>query len=313
MLNFFRIGTALILITLGVPSLAWSLPHKTKSPTPKITAASSMKSATVIFDFPVTYNDRVRFWIKHFQTSGHGYFKKWLERSTKYTPIIQALLKNEGLPQDLAYVAMIESGFSPFAQSHAEAVGMWQFIEATGERYGLTVNWWLDERKDYLKSTQAAIRYKKDLYKMFGSWYLVSASYNTGENRIKRLIKKHKTNDFWKLADLGVLPKETINYVPKIIAATMIAKAPGLYGFRDLNYDLPLKYEYFSVPGSLLGRYFEILARTQSRTDQRVYSQRRLPPSHSRSEGGVSVCNSLYSNAYAGAGSALGRYLNRVR
>ncbi len=202
-----------------------------------------------IFDFPVAYNARVRYWVTYFQTNGRKWFKRWLERSTKYIPLIQTLLRDENLPLDLAYVAMVESGFSNRAESHAQAVGMWQFIKGTGNRYGLRTNWWLDERKDFLKSTRAAIRYKKDLYKMFRSWHLVSASYNTGENRIKRLIKKYNTNDFWRLADMGVIPDETKNYVPKIIAATLIAKSPGLYGFRNLNYELPLKYEYMYIPG----------------------------------------------------------------
>ncbi len=202
-----------------------------------------------IFDFPVTYNARVRYWIKFFQTDGRKWFKRWLERSTKYIPLIQTLLRDEGMPLDIAYVAMIESGFSNRAKSHASAVGMWQFIKGTGNRYGLRTSWWIDERKDFLKATRAAIRYKKDLYKMFGSWHLVAASYNTGENRIKRLIKRHNTNSFWKLADKGVIPDETINYVPKIIAATLIAKAPGLYGFRNLRYQLPLQYEYMHIPG----------------------------------------------------------------
>lgn len=205
--------------------------------------------AHFMFDFPVTYNARVKFWIKYFQTNGRKWFQTWLERSPKYLNEIQTLLKEEGLPQDLAYVAMIESGFSNGAKSTANAVGMWQFIKATGTRYGLRNNWWLDERRDFNKATRAAIRYKKDLYQLFGSWHLVAASYNTGENRIRRLIQKNGTNDFWRLADKGTLSNETMNYVPKIIAATLIAKAPALYGFKNLKYELPLKYEIVSVPG----------------------------------------------------------------
>ena len=153
------------------------------------------------------------------------------------------------MPQDLLYVAMIESGFTPRAKSPAGAVGIWQFIAPTAKRYGLKVNWWIDERRNFTKATGAAIRYKKDLYKMFKSWYLVSASYNSGENRILRLIKKHHTNDFWELADLRTLPDETMNYVPKIIAATLIAKSPALYGFTDLQYNVPFKFEETDVPG----------------------------------------------------------------
>ncbi len=205
--------------------------------------------APLIFDIPVTYNDRVKFWIKHYQTSGRSYFKNWLEHSARYVPIMQAELARAGLPQDLVYVAMIESGFSPAASSHMGAIGIWQFIIPTARRYGMRTDWWLDERRDVYKSTRAAIEYMTDLYRMFGSWYLVTASYNMGENGVKRLIKRYGTNNFWQLADMGVLPDETKNYVPKIIAAMLIAKAPALYGFRDLQYQLPQAYEYFHVPG----------------------------------------------------------------
>lgn len=207
------------------------------------------KYSPPIFDFPVTYNERVKSWIKYYQTRGRHSFKKWLERSARYAPYIQKELEKHDLPQDLLYVAMIESGFTTRATSHAGAVGIWQFIEPTAKRYGLKVNWWIDERRNFTKATSAAIEYKKDLYKMFQSWHLVSASYNTGEHRIQRLIRKHKTHSFWELANLQTLPDETVNYVPKIIAATLIAKSPALYGFTDLNYQVPYKFEETFVPG----------------------------------------------------------------
>jgi len=205
--------------------------------------------ASLIFDFPVEYNSQVRGWIKYFQTNGRFWFNKWLERSERVIPRLQAILVEEGLPKDLVYKAMIESGFSTSAESHAAAVGPWQFIKPTAERYGLKVNWWLDERRDFDKSTRAAARYIKDLYKMFGSWYLVAAAYNTGENRIKRQIKKHGTRDFWVLAKKKAIHPETVNYVPKMIAAMLIAKAPGLYGFRKIKYQKKLNYEHFVIPG----------------------------------------------------------------
>ncbi len=202
-----------------------------------------------VFDFPVTYNHQVKNWIHFFQTRGKHSFRKWLERSGRYAPYIQKQLAKNNIPQDLLYVAMIESGFTPRAKSPAGAVGIWQFIAPTAKRYGLKVNSWIDERRNFTKATGAAIRYKKDLYRMFESWHLVSASYNTGENRIRRLIKKHKTNSFWELADMKTIPEETINYVPKIIAATLIAKSPALYGFKDLQYHTPYKFEEADVPG----------------------------------------------------------------
>ncbi len=209
----------------------------------------SESDAPLVFDIPVTYNRSVKFWIRNFQTSNRGWFKKWLERSSRYMPFIQKELKHAGLPQDLAYLAMIESGFSTAATSNAEAVGIWQFIEPTGNAYGLRTEWWLDERRDYDKSTKAAIGYISHLYRTFNSWYIVAASYNMGETRARRLIQKYNTNNFWTLADRGALPDETKNYVPKIIAAMLIAKAPALYGFRELEYHLPERYDYFHAPG----------------------------------------------------------------
>lgn len=210
---------------------------------------TTTQSSSIIFDLPVTYNHRVSFWINHFQTKGSGWFGEWLEKASRYMPMIQAELKNSGLPQDLAYMVMIESGFSPTANSHAGAVGPWQFIQPTGERYGLHVRWWLDERRDLKKSTLAAIRYIRDLYREFGSWYLVAASYNMGENGLRRQIQKFKTRDFWVLSRVGALPQETMDYVPKILAAMMIAKSPMLYGFKDLISYQPLDYDIAVVPG----------------------------------------------------------------
>lgn len=210
---------------------------------------SASNETPFIFDIPVTYNERVSSWIHYFQTSGRRSFRTWLERSARYLPVVEAELQRAGLPQDLVYVAMIESGFKPDAVSHAGAMGMWQFISSTGRRYGLSVDWWIDERRDFAKSTQAAIAYMKDLNSQFNSWYLVAASYNMGENGVRKLMKRHNTNDFWTLANRRALPRETTDYVPKIIAATLIAKAPALYGFRDLEYQAPLSFEMFTVPG----------------------------------------------------------------
>lgn len=204
---------------------------------------------TLIFDLPVTYNKKVSKWIHYYQSRGQKWFRGWLARSSKYMPFIQAELQRANMPTDLAFMVMIESGFSASAVSHAEAVGPWQFIAPTGSRYGLQKSWWLDERRDLKKSTLAAIRYLKDLREEFGSWYLVAASYNMGENGLRRQIKKHKTRDYWELVKKGALPVETQEYVPKILAAMLIAKAPSLYGFRDIEKLAPLDYEVVSVPG----------------------------------------------------------------
>lgn len=209
----------------------------------------SSNETPFIFDIPVTYNDRVSRWIRWFQTDGRSSFKTWLERSSRYVPGIEIELQKAGLPQDLVYLAMIESGFRPDAASHMGAIGLWQFIAATGRHYGLNIGWWIDERRDFSKSTKAAIAYMKELNGEFNSWYLVAASYNMGEGGVRRLIKRHETNNFWALADKKALPRETTDYVPKIIAATLIAKAPALYGFRDLEYQMPLSFDSVRVPG----------------------------------------------------------------
>lgn len=201
------------------------------------------------FDLPVTYNSKVKVWINYFQTNGRASFKQWLERSARYLPKITPMLEKQGLPKDLAYLAMIESGFSPRAVSTASAVGYWQFIAPTANRYGLRTDWWLDERRDIVKSTIAAARYLNDLYRMFNSWYLAAAAYNMGENRVKRLIEKYQTRNYWVLSRKKDFPAETADYIPKLIAAMLIAKAPELYGFQDLKLMRPYEYEYFNAPG----------------------------------------------------------------
>jgi membrane-bound lytic murein transglycosylase D len=225
-----------------------TLKEKLQSLTQK-TSQSAANNNTLIFDLPVTYNKKVSKWVQYYQTRGQKWFREWLARSSKYMPFIQAELQRANLPMDLAFMVMIESGFSSTAVSHADAVGPWQFIEPTGNRYGLHKSWWLDERRDLKKSTLAAIRYLKDLHDEFGSWYLVAASYNMGESGLRRQIKKYSTKDYWNLVKLGALPVETQEYVPKILAAMLIAKAPNLYGFRDLERLSPLDYEVVMVPG----------------------------------------------------------------
>lgn len=201
------------------------------------------------FDIPVTYNTKVKWWINYFQTSGRKWFRTWLERSNAYLPLMQKTLASKGMPQDLAYVAMIESGFSSQATSTASAVGYWQFIAPTANRYGLQTNWWLDERRDFTKSTVAAARYLGDLFKQFGSWYLTAAAYNMGEGRTQKLVNKYRSKNYWILSKRSEFPDETRQYIPKLLAAMLIAKAPKLYGFNELNLKAPYSYDYMNVPG----------------------------------------------------------------
>ncbi|MEA2114635.1 MAG: LysM peptidoglycan-binding domain-containing protein [Thermodesulfobacteriota bacterium] len=202
----------------------------------------------VVYDFPVTINKQVEFYLDLFQNKQKKYFKRWLARSGKYLPAIHHELRNAGLPQDLVYLAMIESGFNPSAYSHAHAAGLWQFIRGTGRNYGLRIDSWVDERREPEKATKAAIAYLGVLYERFRDWHLAVAAYNAGEGKIERAIKKYNTRDFWKLAQHKYLRLETKRYVPKLIAAILIARNPEHYGFTDIDYHQPVRYDLIKVP-----------------------------------------------------------------
>jgi membrane-bound lytic murein transglycosylase D len=196
-------------------------------------------------------NSLVEKWIGYFQGRGRHWMELYLSRSTRYMPMMKNTLREYGLPEDLVYVAMIESGFSPVAHSRAAAVGYWQFVRATARTYGLTVNRYIDERRDPVLSTRAAAEYFKALYNLFGSWHLALASYNSGENRVKSVVMKNFTRDFWELVRLRKIPPETQNYVPKFIAAAIIAKDPSHYGFTNIEYEPSLDYDTIAVPNAI--------------------------------------------------------------
>jgi len=197
---------------------------------------------SVTYDVPIYLNDKVENSLTYLQTVAHDVFEKYLNRSAKYIPLMEKILEEEGIPHDIVYLPLIESGFNPHAYSYARAMGPWQFIYPTGKRYGLSRDWWYDERRDFEKSTRAAARYLKDLYEEFNSWELALASYNGGEGRVRRTIKSQKTNDFWKLK----LKKQTRDYVPLFMAAVMIAKQPEKYGFSPV-YEEALQYENMEI------------------------------------------------------------------
>lgn len=180
---------------------------------------------------PPEIKSRVQKWLVFFTEKDRSRFQTFLNRGEYYRPMIQSQLSEIGVPTELYYLAMIESGFQVHAASHASAVGVWQFIKATGQRYGLVVNPFIDERRDPMRATVAAANYLRDLNVLFQSWFLAMAAYNAGESRIMQAIMKHKTRNFWELAAKGALPSETMNYVPKFIAASVIGHHPEKFGF----------------------------------------------------------------------------------
>ena len=181
--------------------------------------------------------------VRYFSVSVKKHFNQWLERSGKYVGLMKSILRENYLPEDLVFLALIESGFNPKAYSPASASGPWQFIRGTATRYGLRIDRWVDERRDPIKSTKAAAAYLKDLYGMFGNWPLAMASYNSGEGNVARAVKRNDTLDFWELRKTRSLPSETKEYIPKFIAAKMIANNPESYGFNDIQYDQPFEFD----------------------------------------------------------------------
>ena len=203
-------------------------------------------------DIPIPQNARVLSYVELFQTRLRDYIGESLTRGTKYLPMIQAVFRAEGLPLDLAYIPIIESGFKTNALSKASAKGPWQFMKATAIENGLKHDWFVDERSDPEKATIAAAKYLKTLHKMFGGdWNLVLAAYNGGLGRVQRAMKKAKTDDFWELSDGSrYLPKETREYVPLILAAIIVARNPAQYGFDIVAHD-PIAYDKVAVPRAI--------------------------------------------------------------
>jgi hypothetical protein len=203
------------------------------------------------FSKAVIEHPRVRYFINQFSKSGRNDLEKALSRSGKYMPMIAQVLHEEGVPEELAYLTLIESGFVIHSSSSSGAVGLWQFVPGTARRYGLKIDSWVDERRDPLKSTRAAAAYLKDLHNYFGRWYLAVAAYNAGQGAIDKAMQNSGAKDFWTLSTKSKLNEETRNFVPKFVAASLIASDPQKYGFIDLTYEPPMDYEEMEVQGSL--------------------------------------------------------------
>ncbi|XCN75123.1 MAG: transglycosylase SLT domain-containing protein [Candidatus Electrothrix aestuarii] len=210
-------------------------------------AEEAEETGKLACDFPVTINKQVEFYLDQFQNRQRRTFRTWLKRAANYLPAVEKELEEAGLPKSLAYLAMIESGFNPVAYSPARAAGLWQFMSSTARTYGLRVDSWVDERRDPEKSTQAAVSYLNALYKRFGDWQLAVAAYNAGEGKIQRGLDNYGAKTFWELAAKKYLPLETKRYVPKLIAAIIIAHDPKRYGFQPVQ-GKEEQYDVVDVP-----------------------------------------------------------------
>lgn len=180
---------------------------------------------------PIVANERVDRWVHYFKTSGRGEFMKWLVRGESVRRMVQPILQDNGIPIEFFYLAMIESGFSNRAKSRKRATGTWQFMPATARNYGLRINSWVDERRDPIKSTIAASNYLRDLYDRLGDWYLTMAAYNAGPGKVRRAMRAARSRDFWTIARTPHLAKETKSYVPKVLAAVLLASDMRAHGF----------------------------------------------------------------------------------
>jgi membrane-bound lytic murein transglycosylase D len=214
---------------------------------PSLKAKAEAEVKATHSDLPLMMTDPVAGYINYFSTRGRGTLERALARSGQYDEMIRRVLKEEGVPQDLIYLAQAESGFHPLALSRAGARGMWQFMASRATGYGLERDWWVDERQDPEKSTRAAAHHLKDLYSEFGDWYLAMAAYNSGPGTVQNAVKRTGYADYWQLYKRNVLPKETRNYVPIILAVTIMAKNPEQYGLNNVVTEKPVPYDAVKI------------------------------------------------------------------
>ena len=184
-------------------------------------------------NLPIVYDDKVEGHIRYFHIAIRDRFEQWLVRLAHYRPLVENIFSEFNLPSDLVFLSLVESGFNPHAYSRARATGPWQFMKGTAKLYGLRVDRYVDERRDPIKSTVAAARYLRDLYDLFGTWPLAMAAYNAGEGKVMRALQKSQAEDFWEISRTKHIRRETKEYVPRFMAATIIAKNPDQYGFTQ--------------------------------------------------------------------------------
>ncbi len=230
-----------------------------------------LEKARRLYDIPVEMQPLVAEFIRFFQGPGRKHFVRWLGRASHYLPMMKKALREAGLPEDTVYLSMIESGFAPVALSKAKAMGLWQFIEPTGKRFGLRVDFWEDERRDPVKSTYAAAGYLKELYTEFGDWRLAWAGYNSGAGTVRRAIAASGGSmDFWtQIEAKRAYKKETKHYVPKLMAAALISKHLKHFGFQDSEIvpEPELAYEEAEVPEAT---DLDVIARAAGTTVEEV-------------------------------------------
>jgi membrane-bound lytic murein transglycosylase D len=219
----------------------------TPAPDAGVKAKAQAEIKSTHSDLPLMLTDQVAGYITYFSGRGRGVFERAFARSGRYHDMIVSTLKQEGVPQDLIYLAQAESGFHPLAVSRVGARGIWQFMASRGRGYGLYHNMWVDDRQDPEKSTRAAARHLKDLYNQFGDWYLAMAAYNSGPGTVQAAVKRTGYADFWELYRRNVLPKETRNYVPIILAVTIMTKNPSQYGLDDVVMEHPTDYDTITI------------------------------------------------------------------
>ncbi len=219
----------------------------TPSADPNVRAKAQAEIKSTHSDLPLMMTDQVAGYISYFSNRGRGNFERAFARSGRYHDMMVSILKEEGVPQDLIYLAQAESGFHPLAVSRAGARGIWQFMGSRARGYGLQRSLWVDDRQDPEKSTRAAARHLKDLYGQFGDWYLAMAAYNSGPGTVQAAVRRTGYADFWELYRRNVLPKETRNYVPIILAVTIVTKNLSQYGFDDVSMDEPAAYDAVTI------------------------------------------------------------------
>jgi len=262
---------------------------------------------------PFEFNQSVAKWIEYFSQKDRERFQRFFDRGEPYREVIQNILEENGVPTDLYYLGMIESGFNAHAKSSAKAVGVWQFMKTTGRLYGLAADAYVDQRRDPIRATEAAAKMLRDLYRQFDSWYLAMAAYNAGPGRIRGAIRRAQTRDFWELVERNRLPRETMDYVPKFLAARYIGENPELFGFYINEEKKYPDVELVSVPSPVTFESIENACSIPEGTLQFVNPQYLKSHTHpGRREDEIWVPEQYRKNLESRLAD-LGRYRIRVR